>query len=107
METNPNPKGPLGRKRITQIQVFVEGQEKPLVIEGALLEDPLGGILAWNDFAIHQLVAPFYDRTRAHDLTGLDVIRWWHGSSSRLGLEQAEVPPFMVRPICEPRFPPE
>lgn len=102
METNPNPKGPLGRKRITQIQVFVEGQEKPLVIEGALLEDPLGGILAWNDFAIHQLVAPFYDRTHAHELTGLDIIRWWHGRDSKLGPEAAEAPVALIKPPCRP-----
>jgi len=83
------------RPQIQSITVLLT-DGRSLVLEGATLNDPKGGLLAWNDFAVKKILKQYYkDNGEEHKARKTESD--WDGSG-----EAANLPAIMSKPNCSP-----
>jgi hypothetical protein len=68
---------------------------RSLVIEGAALSDPKGGLLAWNDFAVKKILKQYY-KDNGEDAKAKRTESDWDGTGG------GALPAVMSKPNCSP-----
>ncbi len=96
------------RPRVAHIAVgYADG--RCLSLSEFALRDPKSGVMVWTDFAVANLLIPFYRNARHLPTQPEDVMRIWHQSGfapARTFLpENQELPGFLVKPACIPSYP--
>ncbi|MFZ1614618.1 MAG: hypothetical protein WAT51_10625 [Holophaga sp.] len=98
------------RPRVARINVgYSDGRN--FTLSEYALRDPKSGVMVWTDFAVANLLIPFYRSARHLPTRPEDVMRIWHqpSSSLRRGLkaeepQTLELPGFLVKPACIPSY---
>ncbi|MDP2877384.1 MAG: hypothetical protein Q8O00_14450 [Holophaga sp.] len=95
------------RPRVAHIAVgYADGRR--LTLSEFALRDPKSGVMVWTDFAVANLLIPFYRNARNLPTNPEDVMRIWHQPSSapaRTFLpENQELPGFLIKPACIPSY---
>jgi len=96
------------RPRVAHITVgYADG--RMLALTEVALRDPKSGVMVWTDFAVANLLIPFYRSARNLPTSPEDVMRIWHRPGVAPGLKslgtEAEYPGFLVKPACIPSYP--
>jgi len=97
------------RPRIARIAVeYADGRS--LALSEYSLRDPKSGVMVWTDFAVANLLIPFYRSARHLPTLPEDVMRIWHQptpapNQSFAGPDFQELPGFLVKPACIPSYP--
>jgi hypothetical protein len=95
------------RPPIARITVgYADG--RVLALNEFALRDPKSGVMVWTDFAIANLLIPFYRSVRHLPTSPEDVMRLWHQPTVAPGrtlTQTQELPGFMVKPACIPSYP--
>lgn len=106
-DPSARPFQPAYRPRILQIVVgYQDGRTFPF--SELVLRDEKSGVMVWNDFAVENLLIPFYAAGKSPVTSAADVARTWHSRStgryfsSSLIASDDEQPGFMVKPQCIP-----
>ena len=96
------------RPQVAQITVgYADG--RMFTLSERILRDSKSGVMVWTDFAVANLLIPFYRGERHLPTRPEDVMRTWNqpvAAPSRKGLvEELEFPGFLVKPACIPSYP--
>ena len=96
------------RPRIASIAVeYSDGRR--LALSEYALRDPKSGVMVWTDFAVANLLIPFYRSARHLPTHPEEVMRLWLQPSVAPGfkslVETKELPGFLVKPACIPSYP--
>ena len=99
---------PGHRAKVVQILVgYADGRSFPL--SDLSLRDRRSGVMVWNDFAVSNLLKPFYVSARGLTTKPEDVTRIWNQPISapftRSFAPAMELPGFLVKPACIPAYP--
>jgi hypothetical protein len=96
------------RPRVARITVgYQDG--RVLALSEFTLRDPKSGVMVWTDYAVANLLIPFYRSAQNLPTSPEDVMRTWHkpgkapGRQSLIGAE--ELPGYLVKPACIPSYP--
>ena len=96
------------RPRVAQITVgYADGRTS--MLSERILRDSKSGVMVWTDFAVANLLIPFYRGARHLPTRPEDVMKTWNqpvAVPSRRGFAEAlEFPGFLVKPACIPSYP--
>jgi hypothetical protein len=97
-----------GRARVIEILVgYTDGRQFPL--SDLTLKDRRSGVMLWNDFAVTNLLRPFYVTAKGLPTRADDVDRIWNQPQPAPFMASLastfERPGFLVKPACIPAYP--
>ncbi len=98
----------VSRPRIARITVgYADG--RVLALNELALRDPKSGVMVWTDFAIANLLIPFYRSARHLPTSPEGAMHTWHQPVAAPGVRSLslvkELPGFLVKPECIPSYP--
>ncbi len=97
------------RPKVTSLEVgFADGRRYKLT--EAELDDPKSGVIFWSDFAVENLLVPFYRHSKGLPTTAEAALAAWHGPVSKPRALRSfggdkELPAFFIKPRCMPTYP--
>lgn len=87
------------RPKIKSITIELEDGRKK-VIDGLALEDPKGGVLAWNNFGVKEVVKGYYKNAGERGKEK-KVDEIWDGTGT-VSAAAGELPAVIDKPLCDP-----
>ncbi len=106
------PVGPAHRPKVRAIVLsYQDGREYTLTDRE--LNDGKSGVLFWGDYAVKNMLVPFYMLTRGLATTPGDVLKLWNtplrpktlGKAAADSGDDFELPGFLLKPQCIPSYP--
>lgn len=97
------------RPRILTLQVTLEDGRVHTLSRNDL-DEPRSGVLFWSDFAVENILVPFYAHVKGLPTSATDAFNLWHGNAKGgpagfTTTPAEEKPAFLIKPQCIPQYP--